>query len=217
MNQQAVIDEKAREAQASSLIAQVESQNWQVEKLDRQKDIMKMQGRADALSRTQNYNETMEVAMVMGAASGRVFGEGSIQAIFDESKSNFVFEQMWYANNEIISEAAIEADKTNILKAGFQTLLYGAKQSEINRLLSQNQQEMQGIQTGMQMNQIQQSFDRSITQSIVGIGNAAAGAYRAYGQNLLSNPSIRNPRTPVYASKGKNMVRATSPVASIGG
>jgi len=198
MNQQAKIDEASRVAQAEAMIAQVASDNWQVENIGRQQEILKLQGKSESLIRSKNYNDTMEVAMVMGAASGRVFGVGSLGALFDKSAENFKFEQMWHADNEIISDAALEADKTNIYRAGNNTLIYGTKNTKINRLLSQNQQQMQSIQNGMQMNQQQQTFNRAFTQSVVGIGNAVGGAYRAYGSSLFDNPQYTDPRVRVY-------------------
>lgn len=196
MGIQAGIDEQTREAQSAQMIAQVNSQNWQVESLNNQQDILEMQGKAESLNRIDNYNDTMEMAMVMGAASGRVFGSGSMQAIFDHSAENYRFEEMWNVNNDIITNAALEADKTNIYSAGYNTLRFGATTTGINRQNSQIGQEMQSIQTGMQMDQIQQTFNRSVTQSYQAIGTAAAGAARAYGTKGLMDST----RIPTYAT-----------------
>jgi len=134
MRAQATADTAARKATASSMIAQVNSQNAKVKELERTGEIMQMQGKADAVIRKENYNQTQSMAMVMGAASGRVFGEGSVSTIMDKSRSDFMWDQLWAKNSLEISEAALEQDKQNIYQAGSTSLMLGQQELEVSRL-----------------------------------------------------------------------------------
>lgn len=134
MKAQAAADTAARQATASSMIAQVSSQNSKVKELERAGEIMQMQGKADAVIRKEAYNETQSMAMVMGAVSGRVFGSGSMETIMDKSKSDYMWDQLWAKNSLEISEAALEQDKLNIYQAGATSLMLGQQELEVARL-----------------------------------------------------------------------------------
>lgn len=134
MRAKAKADEAGRAATASSMIASVHSQNAKVEELEKVSEMVAMQGKADAMIRKENYNDVQSMAMVMGAASGRVLGEGSVDAIFTKSKSDFMWDNMWAQNSQDITQAAIEQDKANIYRAGATSLLLGEEQLGVARL-----------------------------------------------------------------------------------
>ena len=175
MRAQAAADQASRVATANSMIAQVSSQNAQAEQLQRTSEIMETQGKADAMIRKENYNDTAAMQMVMGAASGRVFGEGSLGAIMDKSQSDFMWDQMWATNSEIISQAAIQQDITSIYQAGATSLILGAEQLDVARLASQAGQQNTAAQA-------QQAFNNTLIQS----GTSFAQSYGDTGvKNLL--------------------------------
>ena len=134
MRAQAKADEASRRATANSMIAQTQAQNWKVKEMERMGQIMAMQGKADAMIRTENYNDVQAMAMVMGAASGRTTGSGSVGAIMDKSNSDYMWDQMWAANSLTISQAALEQDKANIYRAGSTSLMLGKEQLGVARL-----------------------------------------------------------------------------------
>jgi len=214
MKLQANTDEFSRESQAKAFIANVESDNWQVQQLAQQQKLLELRGLSDRTIMLENYNDTMEMSMVMGAASGRTLGSGSIDAIFSKSQEDFNFEQMWNLDSEIITNAAIEADKTNIYKAGYNTLLGGADQMYIARQRSQLGQSNTALSVAQQNNQIQQTFNRSITQSIQTLGYSFAEGFKAYefGPN---QPTRRNSLLNPKLGGGKNVRWATTPVVSL--
>jgi len=171
MRAQATADTAARKATAASMIATVHSQNAKVKELQRANDIMQMQGKADAMIRQEDYNDTMATAMVMGAASGRVFGQGSMDAIMDKSESDFMWDQMWAKNSLEISEAALHQDMKNVYQAGANSLLLGREQLEVARLGSMAGQQNTAAQA-------QAAFNNSIT----GMVNSYA---KSYGDTLF--------------------------------
>jgi len=174
MKEAAAADTQARKAEANSIIARVEADDFKLQQLDFNKRIIQLQGKADSLLRLQNYNDVMEKAVIMGAASGRMLGQGSVKAIYDKSEEEYNWEQLWNANNLIISNAALEVDKTNILKAGATSLLLGAQGLEVSRLRSQAGQTT-----------ISDAAERAIRtselQNQVNIGNAIGNVFKAYG------------------------------------
>lgn len=134
MAAQATADTASRVATANSMIASVHSQNAKALQLERNVDIMRMQGKADGVMRADTYNEMAATAMVMGAASGRVFGEGSMQAIMDKSSEDYMWDKMWAKNSLEISEAAVFQDIENVFEAGATSLMLGTEQLEVARL-----------------------------------------------------------------------------------
>jgi len=119
---QAGIDDATRRAFSRSIMAEVTSQNAQVQDLTRMQDAMKLQGKADAMMRKEGYNDVAAMQMVMGAASGRLTSEGSMSAIMDKSQEDYKWDQMWAMNSETIALASIERDKVNIYAAGLNKL-----------------------------------------------------------------------------------------------
>ena len=171
MNNQAVVDTASRVATANSMIAQTTSQNYKAEELTRIGDLMQMQGKADSMMRKESYNDTQAMAMVMGAASGRVFGSGSVGAIMDKSESDFMWDQMWATNNEKISMAALEQDKANVFRSGNTSLLLGQESLEVARLGSMAGQDNTAAQA-------QQAFNNTMM-------NAGTSLVNNYGSSLL--------------------------------
>ncbi len=168
MNAQAELDQATRVSSAKAMIAQTTSQNVKVEELTRVGDIMQMQGKAESLMRKERYNDTQAMAMVMGAASGRVFGEGSVDIIMDKSNSDFMWDQMWAANNETISMAALEQDKANIYRAGKESLLLGKDQLSLSRKSSMLGQENQAAAAQQAFNNTMMSAGQSLTSNYGG-------------------------------------------------
>ncbi len=171
---QAAADTASRRATASSMIASVNSQNAKVDELKRSVDIMQLQGKADSLIRKESYNDTMALSMVMGAASGRVFGEGSMDAIFDKSESDYMWDQLWAKNSQEISEAAMYRDMENIYEAGQTSLMLGREQLEVARLGSMAGQENTAAAA-------QQAFNNTLTSGVKSItsnyGDSLFGAF----------------------------------------
>ncbi len=118
-------DTAARVASAKSTMAMVSSQNTKVEEIQRAKEIMVLQGKADSVMRQERYNDTASQQIVIGIAQGKVTGSGSFQAIFDKSAEDAKWDELWNTNSVTISEAAMEKDKVNILEAGRLSLLTG--------------------------------------------------------------------------------------------
>lgn len=158
MNQQAVVDTASRKATANSMIASVNSQNAKVDSMKRSVEIMQMQAKADGLIRLENYNEMAASAMVMGAASGRVMNEGSLGAIFDKSKSDFMWDNMWSRTGAEINEAAVYQDIENIYEAGSTSLMLGKEQLGVSRLGSMAGQQNTAAQA-------QQAFNNTLVSS----------------------------------------------------
>lgn len=131
---QARADEAGRAATANSMIASVNSQNGKVTTLKRNLEIVQMQSKADGLMRKESYNEMAATAMVMGAASGRIMGEGSIDSIFDKSKSDFMWDEMWSKTGLEITEAAVAQDIKTVYESGATSLLLGGEQLSVARL-----------------------------------------------------------------------------------
>lgn len=171
LNAQAKADEASRRAQASSQIAQVNSQNAKVYDLKRSVEIMQLQGQADAVMRTENYNDMMATAMVMGATSGRALNEGSMESIFNKSKSDYEWDQMWARNSMEISEAAMYQDMSEIYRSGSISLGLGAENLGVSRLASQTGQQNTAARA-------QQSFNNTLV-------SAGQSAIKHYGPNLL--------------------------------
>jgi hypothetical protein len=171
LESQAVADEASRRASANSMIAQTTSQNAKAEQIERTKEIIAVQGKADAVMRKEKYNETQALAMVMGAASGRTFGSGSLEAIMDKSESDFMWDQMWEATGEQITMAALAKDQVNIYEAGLMGLSTGKEALGASRLASQAGQDSNYAA-------IQQQFNNTITR-------AASGALNTYGGSLF--------------------------------
>lgn len=162
MNAQAAADTVARRATADSMIASVTSANKKADELQRAQDIMVMQGKADSVIRTENYNEAAAMQMVMGAASGRTFGEGSIDAIMSKSHEDFMWDQIWHTNSEEISKAAIQQDKASIYEAGAQSLILGRNQLEVAR-----QSSMAGTQNTAAA--AEQAFTNTLTRGVTNV------------------------------------------------
>ncbi len=136
MRAQAVADTASRQTTAKSMIASVHSQNAKVEELKRMDEMMQMQGKADAVIRKEDYNDMAATQLVMGAASGRVVSDagGSIGKIIEKSENDFMWDQMWNANIQEISQAALYQDMKNIYQAGATSLVLGRNELEVARL-----------------------------------------------------------------------------------
>ena len=172
MRAQATADTAGRRATASGMIASVSSQNAKVERLTRSGELMEMQGKADGVIRRENYNEVQAMALVMGAASGRVTSHGSLESIRSKSESDFMWDEMWATNATKISKAAIEADKYNIYNAGSTSLMLGKEQLEVARLGSMAGQENTSAAA-------QQAFNNTLV-------SAGQSVVSSYGSSLFS-------------------------------
>ncbi len=166
MQAQATADTAGRRATANSMIASVHSQNAKVDEMKRSVELIGIQGKADAVMRKESYNEMMATSMVMGAASGRALNEGSTDAIFNKSQSDYMWDQMWNKNNQEISEAAMYQDMENIYQAGATSLMLGGEQLGVDRLRSMAGQESQAAA-------MQTSFNNTMT----GMVNSYASSY----------------------------------------
>jgi len=143
------------------------------------------------MTRNEGYNDVMATAMVMGAASGRVMGEGSIQAIFDKSESDYNWDQMWAANNLEIQEAATYQDIStayaNEYKDNARTILLGAQKIRLMREGSGIDMANDTLGIDRTQRNAQNNFNSAIlrghSQTIAGIG----GAFSAVGKSGLLN------------------------------
>lgn len=183
--QQAHASELTREAQADALISQTHSQNWQTQKLNNQKTVLKMQSQANSLSSQDIYNKGTASMFVMGMVQGREFN-----SMRDKSNEDLQFTKMWNANSDLISQASIEADKTNILEAGVESLRAGAKADYINRLNSEANLQKNSLTTSRQLGAAQRSFDSSVNKTWMTVGQTAIGLNKAYGSSGESGFSL---------------------------
>ncbi len=172
MRAQATADTASRKATAASMIASVNSQNAKVKDLERMGEIMTMQGKADAVIRKESYNDTMAMAMVMGAVSGRTMGEGSINVVMDQSASDHKWDQLWAKNSQEISEAALYQDMETVYQSGSNSLMLGGQQLEVARLGSQAGQANTAAAA-------QQAFNNTLV-------SAGQSVLNNYGGSLLS-------------------------------
>ncbi len=179
-NMKIQFDSWARESQIqaheSQVQAKVEMQNTEIQKIEDSMQVMEMQGKADHVMRSEAYNKLAQTQMVQVAYSGRVSGEGSVDAIMTKSQEDYRWDQAWNADLLTISKASLEADQTNIARAGYLELRNTAKNSATERYLSSAQSKISQIGSDMnyyntsdQVNLMYQSavFDREYSNKLI--------------------------------------------------
>lgn len=172
---QSKADDAGRLAVSRQLIAEVEIGNRKLEDLKRSEDIMITQAKADSLIKTEAFNRSMSIAMVKGAASGRVLGVGSLNAGFNKAHEDFAWESMW--DNNILDQSlgAFARDRENVLESGVNTLKWGAENLELQRTGS-------SITLDNQASQAQSAFNQGMLQA----NNARTEANISMVQGLTS-------------------------------
>lgn len=126
------IDQLQLQATQSARIADVRSQDAQIEQMQRASELMGMQGQADSVIRKEEYNKLAANQMVMGAAQGRSMdGGGSFQAIADKSLEDFKWDLMWNENSVKMGQVALYEDMMNVREAQATTLMLGTQQDRI--------------------------------------------------------------------------------------
>ncbi len=184
LNRQAKIDEAQSIATSNAMIAKVNSQNKKLEDIDRSIDIMKTQGKADSMMRLEGFNEIAAMQLVMGAASGRVSGVGSIGAIMNKSREDFMWDQMWNSNTIKINENIMEQDKSNILESGYNSLWGAQEAAGIN--VQAQQQQYQNTADSVQLR-----YDQTVTNGLMAMGGAIAPNANQIASGLSGNNLFR--------------------------
>ncbi len=192
------IDAQQRKATRASTLASVQSQNAQVEQLRRTSDIMGLQGKADATMMKEEYNQLASMQMVMGAASGRVMGSGGLEAVFDKSHEDMMWDVMWNKDSVKINQAALYQDMENIYEAGYNTLLFGDQALKIGEATSALELKNAGRGIDLQSQQaqtIRESSDRAATNSFINnFGAASSTLITGLGSSSTTKTATPLPR-----------------------
>ena len=171
-------DTAARMAEANALVAQVESAEFRLGQVERAKDTMKMQGKADAMLQAESFNDLMAMSMVMGAASGRMLNEGSTNLIIKESAEDYNWEKLWASNIEDININEMTLDQMNIREGMETSLMLGSESMAVARQTSEAGSMQLATNASNEINRITMessiAMTKAVASGVLSVGSAYA-------------------------------------------
>ena len=158
-------DHQSLDTKKRMLFAEANMSLKKLEDLDRAKETIVTQSKADKMMRTEAFNNQMSHALVKGAASGRVLGEGSMQKGFNKASEDRAWERHWNTNMLTQDVASFARDKINLLEKANFTVKWGLESLDIEKMANQVSYSNTAFQMQSSYNRAIMSADQTVAQA----------------------------------------------------